>query len=150
MTTTYKGIDYGAGQTNRGVSGIRYGVISQNQVLQAWADSSEGHYPCRDCQFEQGDDNCQYQCCDAVSHYIDDDEYQAESDDYGDIFITKAPYYTYAQFCSPCAPGACHLENPLSEPDNDNKCYCFGHDWFEEGIAPYTVYDVKTSKVVVV
>lgn len=148
MKNTYKGIDYGLGMSNKDQNNIRYGVISQNAVLQAWADSSEGYYPCRDCQFEQGDDDCQDNSCDAVSYCVNDGEYCAESDDYGDIFVLKAPYYTFAQFCSPCAPGACYLENPLSEPDNNNKCYCFGHDWFDEGRAPYTVYDIKTGRIV--
>jgi hypothetical protein len=148
METTYKGIDYRCGTTNRDESGIRYGVISQHVVLQAWADSSEGYYPCNECQFEQGDDDCQDQCCDAVSYYVNNADYAAESDDYGDIFITRSPYYTFAQFCSPCAPGACHLGNPLTEPNPNNKCYCFGHDWFEDGRAPYTVYDVKTGAAV--
>ena len=38
-------IDYGMGQTNIDKeTGIRYGVISQNEVLQAWCDSSEAYY----------------------------------------------------------------------------------------------------------
>jgi hypothetical protein len=40
--TTKRGIDYGNGMTNKDRdTGIRYGVISQNDVLQAWADSSD-------------------------------------------------------------------------------------------------------------
>lgn len=39
------GIDYGMGQTNIDKeTGIRYGVIHQNEVLQAWADESEPNY----------------------------------------------------------------------------------------------------------
>lgn len=39
------GIDYGAGKTNIDfTNNIRYGVISQHDVLQAWADSSEAVY----------------------------------------------------------------------------------------------------------
>jgi hypothetical protein len=165
METTYKGIDYGLGMSNKDKNNIRYGVISQNQILQAWADSSEGIYiyTCPYCgsELDHGSDSVKCQACgkdidpdtdfdfmEPIGYMLDDGEYCAESDDYGDIFVTKAPYYTYAQFCSPCAPGACYLENPLSEPDNDNKCYCFGHDWFDEGRAPYTVYDIKTGEVV--
>ena len=163
--TTYKGIDYGGGTTNRAANGIRYGVISQNVILQEWVDRSEPFYvyTCPYCGagLRKGADAKRCPAChksidpdrdfdliELVSYVLDDGEYTAESDNYGDIFITKSPYYTFAQFCSPCAPGACHLENPLSEPDDDNKCYCFGHDWFKDGRAPYTVYDVKTNLVV--
>jgi ribosomal protein L37AE/L43A len=39
------GIDYGMGHTNiNHVTGIRYGVISQHSVVQAWADTSEADY----------------------------------------------------------------------------------------------------------
>ena len=39
------GIDYGLGRTNIDhATGIRYGVISQHSVSQAWADSSEADY----------------------------------------------------------------------------------------------------------
>lgn len=61
-------------------------------------------------------------------------------------FILKSPYYTYAQFCSPCAPGAGYLPSPLKDRPAGNKTYCLGHDWFEDGTAPYRVYSVKTNK----
>lgn len=80
-----------------------------------------------------------------VCQYIDDGEYKAIVDEMGDVFIEKAPYFTRAQFCSPCAPGACYLTNPT--PDGD-MAYCFGHDWFEGDKAPYPVYCVKTGKEV--
>jgi hypothetical protein len=145
-----KGIDYGRGQTNIDTStGIRYGVISQHEVLQAWADSSEGVYP--ECPDHGADcpDDCDYNndISDPIGFEYNDDGYEASCGDDGDIFITKSPYFTYAQFCSPCAPGAGYLMNPV-EPDPDNKCYCFGHDWFEGGKAPYPVYSVKTGKLV--
>ncbi len=82
--------------------------------------------------------------------FIDNDTYKAihtgGSDT--DVFIIKSLYYTYAQFCSPCAPGACYLLNPLSgsEQNANNKAYCFGHECFDGGIAPYPVYDVETGK----
>ena len=39
------GIDYGCGMVNVDhATGIRYGVISQGSVLQAWADSAEPDY----------------------------------------------------------------------------------------------------------
>jgi len=165
MTTEYPGIDYGRGQSNIDHdTGIRYGVINQNEVLQAWADSSEADYGDAECPECQGDavdydndkhgdwDYEKHECADyaceeckkvfgsesafpeeAYSYYFIDDGYQAEcSDDMGDIFITKSPYFTYCQFCSPCAPGAGYLINPVKEENGGVKTYCFGHDWFEE------------------
>jgi hypothetical protein len=186
------GIDYGMGTTNVDHSnGIRYGVINQNEVLQAWADSSEGYYgepacpkcggdakdyneACQDfeeakAEDETGDDDerelealNEYSCADygcddcgvyfgsdeaygdeALSFFIDDEEYKASCGEDGDIFIVKSPYYTRAQFCSPCAPGACYLTNPTEEGE---KAYCFGHDWFEDNRAPYPVFSVATDE----
>ena len=48
-----RGIDYGRGQTNIDhETGIRYGVIPQNDVLQSWSDASEADYgpaACGEC-----------------------------------------------------------------------------------------------------
>ncbi|MGB2806668.1 MAG: hypothetical protein WBC22_02930 [Sedimentisphaerales bacterium] len=141
-----RGIDYGMGKTNiDNDNKIRFGVIHQNELLQAWSDSSEPYYPCKDCDVSEDEyDNCE---CDAISYIIDDGEYQAESDSCGDIFITKSPYYTHAQFCSPCAPGACYIMNSC---DDGEKAYCFGHDWFEGGKAPYPVFNLNGRKQEVV
>ena len=179
-----KGIDYGGGITNIDKkTGIRFGVIHQNEVLQAWADSSEAEYgppTCPKCgneadkldafgdSFKDGipDDYTteKYECdefvCVDCKHvfgsesaygdeplgfYLKDNEYEAQQDSCGDIFITKSPYYTRAEFCSPCAPGACYIIN--SREDGD-KAYCFGHDFFDFGKAPYPVYAVKDDSVV--
>lgn len=185
MDTNNPGIDYGLGMLNIDrETGIRYGIISQNDILQAWADSSEPNYgdphcphcgnPARDAHEDCGDDALaaaqeDYTCdafsfgdyaCDSckrlfggqdafgdepLSFVLDDGEYLAESDAYGDIFILKAPFYTHAQFCSPCAPGAGHLGNPCADGP---RTYCFGHDWFDDGAAPYPVYRVADGVLV--
>jgi len=62
-----------------------------------------------------------------------------------DIFVLKSPYYTLAQFCSPCVPGAGNLDTPC---EDGPKTYCLGHDWFEEQKAPYPVYSVETGELV--
>lgn len=170
------GIDYGMGTTNVDKSnGIRYGVISQNEVLQAWCDESELEYPdpepadCDTCGGEGSirdpdpeGDYITCEDCDGTGNAEDDggfddfgepigavyegDGYAAScSGDSGDIFIVKSPFYTHAKFCSPCAPGAVYLMNP--DPDGA-KGYCFGHDWFDEGEAPYPVYRVDTGELV--
>ena len=162
--TEYVGIDYGQGLTNIDAkTGIKFGVIHQNEVLQAWADSSEPIYVyyCPHCgtHLKKGQNakrcpEC-YKAIDADSDFdylepsgysYTKDGYKAFSDNYGDIFIEKSPYYTYARFCSPCAPGACSLMSPLESPNENNKCYCFGADWFENETAPYLICDVKTGR----
>lgn len=142
------GIDYGRGVSNRDhKTGISYGVISQNAVLQAWADSSEPWYDEPE-KNDDDDDDVDRECCEPLGWTLDDGEYLAESDSYGDIFVYRSPYYTHAQFCSPCAPGACHLENPTDK--GGQRAYCFAPDWFEwwseMGIEPAGVYlEIKTS-----
>lgn len=146
----YKGIDYGRGKTNVDKeTGIRYGVINQNEVLQAWADSSEPYYLCKGCVESSDEDepreDAECDGCVPLSWYIDDKEYQADCGESGDIFIYKSPYYTLAQLCSPCAPGACYLMSPCTAGE---KAYCFGHDWFDDEQTPYPVYRVSDNKQV--
>lgn len=81
----------------------------------------------------------------AIGHNLDDGEYQGFVDSYNDVMLLKSPFYTRAQFCSPCAPGAAYLTNPC---DDGPKAYCFGHDWFDGGIAPYPVYRVSDDTLV--
>ncbi len=146
METQNAGIDYGCGLSNIDhVTGIRYGVISQNEVLQSWADSSEPFYiyTCPYCGTElkkKGESrrcpSCHkkltendFDMLEPVSFFINDGEYSAEqSSDDPDIFITKSPYFTLCQYCSPCAPGAGYLMSPMK---NGIKAYCFSHDFFE-------------------
>lgn len=61
----------------------------------------------------------------------------------GDLWVLKSPYFTRAQFCSPCAPGAGYLANPC---DDGPKTYCLGHDWFDYSVAPYPIYSVETGE----
>ena len=157
------GIDYGMGQSNIDENGIHYGVIPSNDVLQAWADSSEGDYgapTCGECGNEAlpiddesipdidsaedwQDEGRDYACLnckrsfwadeaygdESLAYILDDGEYKAECDSMGDIFILKSPFYTFAQYCSPCAPGACYLRNVVDE--KGPRAYCFSPEWFD-------------------
>lgn len=174
------GIDYGMGRTNVDLeTGIRYGVISQHDVMQAWADSAEPDYgepTCPGC----GDDAVEYSgdthneyaapanrphacadyACEECKILIDaQDAFGGEPIGWNyigegyeltdcldsDIFVLKSPYYTFADFCSPCVPGAGNLN---SDNPNGAKTYCLGHDWFGDGRAPYPVYSVENSEMV--
>jgi hypothetical protein len=63
-----------------------------------------------------------------------------------DVFVLDSPFYTRAQYCSPCVPGAGNLDNPC---EDGPKTYCLGHDWFEGGKAPYQVFKVADDTEVV-
>ncbi len=80
----------------------------------------------------------------ALGYTLDDGEYQAQDCLDSDIMIIRSPYYTYAPFCSPCVPGAGNL-NDAGECFGQVKTYCFGHDWFDDGKAPYRVFRVDDN-----
>jgi hypothetical protein len=73
---------------------------------------------------------------------LDDGSYQGFLDSSGDAWFTLSPYFTRAQFCSPCAPGACYLTNPTEDGE---RAYCPGPDWFDDE-APYPIYSVATGR----
>lgn len=147
------GIDYGMGRTNVDPSnGIRFGVIPSNDVLQSWADSSESVYPdpepveCTSCGGTGEVDGDGDDMSEPLGFTYSDEGYECtQSGDDSDIFITRSPFYTFAPYCSPCAPGAVYLRDANPE---GVKGYCFGHDWFEAGRAPYPVYRVDTGEEV--
>lgn len=85
---------------------------------------------------------------DSSAYAYEQDGYKLQTDSSGDLWCFESPYFTYAQFCSPCAPGACYLSNPLESPIDGNKCFCLGHDWFDDSKAPYPVYSVETGAIV--
>ncbi len=92
--------------------------------------------------------------CDQYEGTGDCTRYSYESDGYklqvagdGEIFVIASPFFTYAQLCSPCAPGACYLKSPLEGPSEANKCYCLGADWFDsDSPCPYPIYSVATGE----
>jgi len=169
------GIDYGMGKTNFDVkNGIRFGIIPAREVGQYWYEESEPAYPenaCPECgstanvvdfvEAEHGNyalfsdwHSDEYACLDceivfdnqeveAIAFKYEKDGYiLSQSAEDSDIWIFKSPFYTIAGFCSPCAPGAVYL----TDTSPDAKGYCLGHDWFESGKAPYTVFSVETGK----
>lgn len=101
-----------------------------------------GEYACEECGITiDGEDSYSEE---PVSRTMDKDGYKASLGSDMDIFLVKSPYYTHAQFCSPCAPGAGHLENYC--PDGP-KTYCFDKDFFQDGKCPYPIYSVETNEL---
>lgn len=115
-------------------------------------------YACLQCHKSLDSEDCFGD--EPISFYLDDGEYVAEqTQDDGDVFITSSPFYTRAQFCSPCAPGAGYLRSPCP---NGPRTYCFDPSWFipcsEEDVTgsyegnktscPYPVYRVDTGECV--
>lgn len=173
MSTTYTGIDYGRGVSNRDPeTGIRYGVIAQNSVNpdafdDVWQNARDLTYEqakadaeaaCeRDgTEFDEDSFNDEYSMCDCGERdwLYESDGYKLTNCLVSDVFVLASPYYTYAQFCSPCVPGACNLDSPLERDEvnestaEDNRAYCLGHDYFDGGRAPYPVYSVATGELV--
>jgi len=74
-----------------------------------------------------------------------EDGYSVQTTSDNNLWVFKSPYYTYAQFCSPCVPGAGNLDTFCA---GGPKTYCLGHDWFESGVAPYPVYRVSDDTLV--
>ena len=85
------------------------------------------------------------------------------SDDNFGIFVIKSPYYTFTRLCSPCAPGAGDLDNPILldtieqkipnfynvfSQDNHVKAYCLPKEFFDDEYSkiPYRYYRVDNDK----
>ena len=113
--------------------------------------TSEPHecddYVCVDCLHFFGSESAFGD--EPLGYYLDDGEYLASDCLDSDVMVMKSPFYTYGPFCSPCVPGAVNLNDASSKPGTETgsdwdgaKAYCFGHDWFEDGKAPYRVFRV--------
>jgi hypothetical protein len=173
--TNYAGIDYGRGISNVSESGIRYGVISQHSVdLNAsdciWSNGRDLSYEAflDEVKAKLRSALDDYFSGDALTSAVDD-AFEAVSDNLGDdyhadssrmlyeqdgykittseteLWVLNSPFYTFAQFCSPCAPGAGNLDSPCSDGP---KTFCLGPDWFDDNKAPYPVYSVKDNTLV--
>lgn len=80
---------------------------------------------------------------DCARFSYESDGYKLQTDSGGDLWVLKSPYKTCAQFCSPCAPGACYLTSPC---EDGAWAYCLGPDWFDQdNPCPYPVFRVDTE-----
>jgi len=105
-----------------------------------WFDGKD--YCCLECKKCFWSDRCFSE--ESTGWKYESDGYQLTDCLDNDIFVLKSPYFTYAQFCSPCVPGAGNLDTPV-EQEQGAKCYALGHDWFEDSKAPYRLWSVETG-----
>lgn len=131
-------------------TGIRYGIISLNELGEYALDSFEPVYilSCPECGHEPGDDapdkcpKCGYECdqcgdswCpdEAAEWVFEDNEYSLSLDECNDVWIFRSPYTTSRwSHCSPCAPGAAHLSDCDREDHRHDLAYCLGPEWFDQ------------------
>ena len=157
------GIDYsGPGATcNRdSETGIRYGIIPARSLAHWVWDEFETEYwrGCGNCGTELSEDDewaCnadEETCCPHCQTVLEDDQQYGDEpnghhynqdglkmsiDSSGDVWVFMSPLTIKASFCSPCAPGACHLESPC---DDGTECYAVPRDWFDdESRCPYPI-----------
>lgn len=124
-----------------------------------WRDEGRD-YACLECCRSFDSDDAWGDDGPVFGHNLDDGEYKAhQGNDDCDVFVLKSPYYTRAQFCSPCAPGAAYLRNPC---EDGPKAYCFAPDWFrpwdddqvtgeycgEKTSCPYPVWTVDGDELI--
>lgn len=134
--------DYGEATCPKCGNPAEEGCIDDEPDYPDWTDHGSDYF-CRDCHYSFNSENAFPE--EALGWSIDDGEYKVIDCLDTDAMIILAPYYTYAQFCSPCVPGAGNLDTPMAE---GVKCYCFGHSWFDGEQAPYPVFRVDTGEEV--
>ena len=101
-------------------------------------------YACNDCLLILGSEDVYGD--EPLGWTLDDGLVKAFMDSSNDVWVVKSPYYTRAQFCSPCAPGAAYLSSPREQGP---KAYCLGPDWFgKERPCPYPIYRVDNNELV--
>ena len=161
------GIDYGFGQSNVDVkTGIRYGIIAQNSVSGDALNDMENEYPftcpqcgnetlvpsksqmfdyfCQSCRTWHMSEDCYGE--ESIGMKFEDEEYIVTDCLDSDLMVIKSPYYTLAQYCSPCVPGAGSLDTPI---EDGIKAYCLGADWFDEyNSCPYPIYSVTDDSLI--
>jgi len=122
--------------------------LISSEEIDEWecAEHECADYACVNCRYVFGSESAISE--EPYSHSYDKDGYACEQGhDDPDIFILKSPFYTWCQFCSPCAPGAGYITN-WTEPGVGIKAFVFDSSWFEDNKAPYPVYWVENDSLV--
>ena len=100
-------------------------------------------YACEDCETYLDSDMMWGE--EVIGYESSDPDYVIDTCLDTDVCILQSPYYTFAEFCSPCVPGAGNLNRYNLD---GVKTYCFSHEMFETRIAPYPVYEVADDSIV--
>jgi hypothetical protein len=136
-------------------------IVDMPEEWEEW-ETAKYDYVCEDCEYIFGSESAYPESPNSFSIKDEDCEAVQGGED-RDVFILKSDYFTYAQFCSPCAPGACYLTNWIDVSKGigddedyvpghieyfDNRAYCPPPSWFdeEEGI-PFPIYSVESGKL---
>lgn len=86
-------------------------------------------YVCERC--EMGFDSDSAYPDEPLNWIYKDEDYYMFQDNLGDVWVLRSPFYTHACYCSPCAPGAVHLESPLPQGYGPTGL-CPGPEFFED------------------
>lgn len=128
--------------------GTEASEYDEHAVEKAEADGTKWEYGC----------GCTDYMCETCYYIFDSSEaypeeacgftYEGEGytlslDSDNDVWVLGSPWYTHAQFCSPCAPGAGHLSHPT---DAGPMTYALGSEWFNDSKAPYPYWPVDSAK----
>lgn len=175
---TNAGTDYGIiDQTNRNKeTGIHYGVIHQDAILQAWADSAEADYGkpvCPRCGNEAIEydskkhdgydmDEDIHECCDYAcercQHSFSSENafgnepigWHYSDTDYEMVDCLDSDVMIikspFYTYARFCSPCVPGAGNLNSPSEDGIKAYCPGADWFEDECAPFPIYSVVTDK----
>jgi hypothetical protein len=167
-------IDYGMGKTNVDMTtGIRYGVISVNDVAQAWCDDAEpinsnacpkcgsdlpedmmeniSSFCSRDEEDEEKEHTCPH--CNTILIDLDLDfqepiGYKIDDGEYIATQNVGSDIFIikspYYTLCEFCSP--CAPGAGYLTEKGDVRAYCFAADWFEDEKAPYDIYLVETNE----
>lgn len=118
----------------------RYGLDHIDQYDQYSKYRSSEDFACPQCQLIFGNDSAYPE--DPIAWTYERQGFLLELDSQNDVWIFKAPYVTYAQYCSPCAPGACYLLVPCREGQG-GLCYALDDSFFsKENSCPYPLYSL--------
>lgn len=85
-----------------------------------------------------------HDCDESGPYAFEEGDLKVQTTSDNNLWVFKSPFYTRAQFCSPCVPGAGNLDTFC--PDGP-KTYCLPADWFEDGKAPYDIWCAKTDDI---
>jgi len=139
-------------------TGIRYGIISLNELNEYTLESFEPIYtcccpecgnefdpgsqpdddePCKDCGFVASDED-EWWSDEPVGLVYEENGYSLILDEHNDVWVFKSPHTTNKwSHCSPCAPGAAYLKGGFEDiRDHDgieeDLAYCLGPEWYEQ------------------